>query len=239
MRPKTGNGFTLIELLIVIAILGILVGVVVVALSGSGTDTARISNTIQNAGRVEIFTKQLHTLGYDGNAIAARINSNPDFATFTTAEKVIGSYGYIINSLGGKTCNSGVDSSVGGGNKEEVYEFLEHLVGASAVLEHHPGGTLLQNAEISVICSAVRSDSRRLFLIAVKVVDDIWWCSSNFIFNKSHTPSEKKYHSGFWNGFYRTAPSGKINKACHNAKTPSKDSTLFDGRPIRDHQSNY
>ena len=233
MRPKTGNGFTLIELLIAIAILGILVGVVVVTLSGSGTDTARISNTIQNAGRLEIFTKQLHTLGYDGNAIAARINSNPDFATFTTAEKVIGSYGYIINSLGGKTCNSGVV-----GNKEEVYEFLEQLVGASAVLEHHSSRTPLQNTETRVICSAFRSDPRRLFLIAVKVVDDIWWCSSTFGFNKDHTASETD-HSGFWNGFYRTAPSGKINKACHNAVRTDKDSTLFDGRPIRDHQSNY
>ena len=183
----------------------------------------------QGAKQVEGLVIELETLGEDSMAIAEEVGKTK----YSKAEKVIGTYYHMTNILKApKHC----DNVHGAGN---LYGFLERLVGASEI--SHSGGIrqLISNTEERVICRSYGAGrpSSKLFSIAVRISDDLWWCGSNFGYNAWHTAEERGFHGGLWNGFYKTAPQGNIHKGCHNAKRPRSDSKLFDGRPVRDYNS--
>ena len=183
------SGFTLTELLIVVAILGIVLSMAIVGYSRVFGKVS-VEKTQQRGEQVALFIKQLEVLNVPPTEMVARINRNKDFADYTLAEKVVGSYEYMRDTLA--TGTSACDSS------KPLYIFLNALDG-SAKTPVVSGGSVISNVAntaSTVHCTHVTRDNR--FGVAVRVDDDNnWWCGNR---------------GGTW--YFSTVESGQVRAAC-------------------------
>ena len=181
------SGFTLTELLIVVAILGIVLSMAIVGYSRVFGKVS-VEKTQQRGEQVALFIKQLEVLNVPPAEMVARINRNKDFADYTLAEKVAGSYEYMRDTLA--TGTSVCDSS------KPLYIFLNALDGSAKTPVVGGIFTNVANTASTVYCAHVTRDNR--FGVAVRVDDDNnWWCGNR---------------GGTW--YFSTVESGQVRLAC-------------------------
>ena len=184
------SGFTLTELLIVVAILGIVLSMAIVGYSRVFGKVS-VEKTQQRAEQVALFIKQLEVLNVPPTEMVARINRNKDFADYTLAEKVVGSYEYMKDTLA--TGTSVCDSS------KPLYMFLNALDGSAST---PVVGVVISNVANTASTVHCAHGSANNFSVSVRVDDDNnWWCGSGH-----------PYFEG--SRYFSTVESGQVRVAC-------------------------
>ena len=182
------KGFTLVELLIVVALIGIITGIVVVTFSGSLTGSER-KKSKAHVGSVIRLVEQEKSIGTKHTQIAEALN-DPSFELW---EKVVGSFGYLSEYVKNNTNRNLCNTATG-----KVYEFLDVLDGSGQSPVGSVSAKTAANTATTIHC--IGSNGKQTS-VAIRVSDSVWWCGNLYGYDN-------------YNGFFTTASSGKLENSC-------------------------